>query len=226
MGRQLCGQQADEFFRFPPAPAGLLKIVKQHQIPVVVPERNDLRYALQLPFDPAIDVGGRGLPDTEQGHEHPRLVQVKPQQIGSFLELLNTDLVIHPPVHHIIPQDTGAVFIEGLMGPGQVQLVPNRGQGSREFLQINRLQQVVLDAQRHAFFQIGEFVIPAEHDDFQIRLEFTRRANQIQTGHLRHRNIGNENVGRLLAERLQRVAAVLGVSYDLHPQPGPIDDIV
>ncbi|MNC16153.1 hypothetical protein D3C75_640010 [compost metagenome] len=99
-------------------------------------------------------------------------------------------------------------------------------QRSPELLQIDRLEQIIFDAECHAFLKIAKFIIPAEDNHLHPRLQLADSTDQIQPVHERHGDVGNQNIRAERGHSFQGFLPILGPADNLHAHSCPIDDII
>lgn len=89
----------------------------------------------------------------------------------------------------------------------------------------DRLEQVADDVVADCLLRIAEVVIAAEKDNLRRRADLAHTACQLDTGHQRHPDIGDEQIRLVLLDGLQRLHAVFGVGHDAKAEPLPVDPL-
>lgn len=89
----------------------------------------------------------------------------------------------------------------------------------------DRLEQIADDIIADRLLRIAEIVIPAEEDDLRRGADLAHPARQLDAGHQRHPDVGDEQIRLVLLDRLQRFHAVFGVCHDGKAEPLPVDPL-
>lgn len=89
----------------------------------------------------------------------------------------------------------------------------------------DRLQQIADDIIADRLLRIAEIIVPAEEDDLRRGADLAHPARQLDAGHQRHPDVGDEQIRLVLLDRLQRFHAVFGVCHDGKAEPLPVDPL-
>ncbi|MNN58786.1 hypothetical protein D3C81_1738530 [compost metagenome] len=106
--------------------------------------------------------------------------------------------------------------------PFLVQLAFYIGQGFMQLRIIHGLQDIPEGIQRNSLPGIMKILIPADKNDFQMRLLLQRPAGQLHAGHNGHFDIRHHNIRGLLLQQLQSLIAACCGGAHLHVQTAPV----
>ena len=87
----------------------------------------------------------------------------------------------------------------------------------------DRLEQIADDIIADRLLRIAEIVIAAEENDLRRGTDLAHPPRQLQPGHQRHADVGDEQIRLVLLHRLQCFHTVLGVRHNGKAQPRPVN---
>ena len=82
-----------------------------------------------------------------------------------------------------------------------------------QFVRQERLQQVIVHAQRHGRFCVGKFAVAADDERFDLAVCLLHTAQQVQPAQLRHIDIGDEDIRAQLRCQLGGAPAVVRLAH-------------
>ncbi|MNR41503.1 hypothetical protein D3C85_1598980 [compost metagenome] len=91
-----------------------------------------------------------------------------------------------------------------------------------QFIFIHRLQQVIVDPERHRTFGIAEIRIAAEDDDVHLRIVLPQLLNQLQPVSAGHADIDNHQIGGIQLIFMLRFYGVRCGIHDLIAKALPV----
>ena len=92
-----------------------------------------------------------------------------------------------------------------------------------QFCSGDGLEQIADDIVVDGFLRVAEVVIAAEENNLRRGADLAHPPRQLQPGHQRHADVGDEQIRLVLLHRLQRFHAVFGVCHDGKAKPRPVN---
>ena len=97
-----------------------------------------------------------------------------------------------------------------------LQFQRNLPERSNQLVVVHRFQHIAAGVHGHRLFQIVKILVPADENDAHFRIVFQRFLRQLEPGHIRHPDIGDENVHMFPFQHARRRESVVDRRHHFH----------